>query len=100
MNSFRIHKINPQKLVTEIFKVMKDVKLSNDCSLKNELKIHSVRYDIETASVDGARALNSLSSDIKECEYLELFKSKIKKMNSWKLPLKTLSNLPPPNWIK
>ena len=47
MNSFRIHKINPQKLVTEIFKVMKDVKLSNDCSLKNELKFHSVRYDIK-----------------------------------------------------
>ena len=75
MNSFGIHKINPQKLVTEIFKIMKDVKLSNDCSLKNELKINSVRYGIETASVDGARALNSLSSGIKECEYLELFKS-------------------------
>lgn len=57
-------------------------------SLRNELtlnkrKIHSVTYGVETASlmelVCGTnRFWSSLPSNIKECNSLELFKSKIK----------------------
>ena len=92
-NSCKIHDRNLQKLVTEIFKVkmnlapeiMKEVfeiKVFRIYALRNELKlksrkIYSVRYGIETASFVGARAWNSLPSDLKECESLELFESKI-----------------------
>ena len=62
-------------------------------ALRNELKlksreIHSVRNDIEPASFVGARFWNSLPSDLKQCKYLELFKSKIKNWITENCPCK------------
>ena len=51
--------------------------LRNDLKLKSR-KIHSVRYDIETVSFLCTRVWNSLPSDLKQRESLEIFKSKIK----------------------
>ena len=94
-NSCKIHDRNLQKLVTEIFKVkmnlapeiMKEVIeiVGDPYTFRNELKrksrkIRSVRYGIETASFIGARVLNSLPSDLKECKSFELFTSK---MRNW-----------------
>ena len=91
-NSYMIHDRNLQKLLTKIFKVKMNLgpeimkeefgigegphALRNELKLKSR-KIHSVRYGIETASFVGARAWNSLPSDLKQSKSLELFKSKI-----------------------
>ena len=65
--------------------IMKEVFEIVECryTLRNELELKSrnflsVRYGIEAASFVGARAWNSLPSDLKECKSLELFKSKTK----------------------
>ena len=61
----------------EVFEIVEyRYTLINELQLKSR-KIHSARYGIETASFVGARVWSSLLSDRKECESLELFKSKI-----------------------
>ena len=64
--------------------VMKEAFEIVEClySLRNVLKliqakIHSFRYDIETASFVGARVWNNLPSVPKESKSLDLFNSKI-----------------------
>ena len=92
-NSYKIQDRNLEKLVAAIFKVKMNLSpeivkeafeivegphaLRNEPKLKSR-KIHSVRYSIETASFVGARVGNSLPSNLKQCESLELFKSKVK----------------------
>ena len=92
-NSCEIRDRNLQKLETKIFKAkmnlapekMKEVFeiVEGPYALRNKLKlklrkIDSVRYGTETASSVSARVWSSLSSDLKECKSLELFKSRIK----------------------
>ena len=88
-NSYKIHDRNLEKLVAGIFKVKMNLSpeivkevfeivegphaLRNEPKLKSR-KIHSVRYSIEIASFVGARVGNSLPSNLKQCESLELFK--------------------------
>ena len=65
------------EIMKEVFEIVEGPHaFRNELKLKSR-KIHSVRYGIETASFVGARVWSSLLSDSKECESLELFKSKI-----------------------
>ena len=71
-NSCNIHDRILQKLVECPYALRNELKLKS-------IKIHAVKYDIETASFIDARAWNSLPIDLKESKSLELFKSKINK---------------------
>ena len=71
--SCKISNKNPYSKIILAPEKMKDVFEFVDCSysLRNELnlnwrKIHSVRYDIETACIVGTRVCNSLPCNIKE----------------------------------
>ena len=64
--------------------------LTSELKLKSR-KTHSVRYGIETKSFVGARVYqtaNSLPKDIKQCKFLEFFKSKIKNLIRENCPCK------------
>ena len=94
MNSCRINERNSQKLVNKNkFSSTNYERCFWNCQMFAQSqewarKIHSVIYDIKPASFVGAIVWNSLPSDIKECESLEIFRSKITKWTPGNCPCK------------
>ena len=92
-NSFRIYHGNLQKLAIELFKVnlglapeiMKNIFpiIENPYGLRNETKfksrnVHTVPYDIETASFVAPKSWSSIPKSYKECISVNEFKAKSK----------------------
>ena len=104
-NSVTIHHRNIKILATETYKFLQGlspplmneifVERNNNYSLRGNnvltrRRVNSVRYGTETVSFLAPKIWDILPKDIKDSESLDIFKRKIKKMDSIRMPLQTL----------
>ena len=93
-NSVTRHRRNIKILATETYKFLQGlypplmneifVERNNNCSLRGNnvltrRRVNSVRYGTETVSFLAPKIWNILTKDIKDSEFLDIFKRKIKK---------------------